>query len=150
MSDTTFGPNVFRRIGYLKIAMRDGLEEGMGQLPADRQSQLRERLKGYEDAIDDVLKVLRELRRPTVDEVAEQRRQEACEWLQAHNVDPDVFPEDARLRPTGTGWTFEVFAKNENGGTQKYGHGQPIKRQIHIPDAGNPPPAWIVERADDD
>lgn len=78
----------------------------------------------------------------------EQRRNEAIDWFVEHDVDPSIVPDDVRLRPSGRGWTAEVFAKNQNGRTEKDGHGRPLKRQIHIVDSGDPPPTWLVERAD--
>lgn len=51
---------LLRRIGGMKISMRESIEEGIRQLPQNRQDAIRERLRGYEDAIEDVLTVLRE------------------------------------------------------------------------------------------
>lgn len=65
MNEYRFKGEIFRRIGYMKIYMQDGLaDEEFDKLSPADQGRLRERTKGYGDAIDDVLTVLRQLRLP--------------------------------------------------------------------------------------
>lgn len=77
----------------------------------------------------------------------EQRRREASQWLKAHDVDPGVYPIDARLRPDADGWTVDVYATNDRGRKYKTSSGQTATQTIHIADDGNPPPPWLVEQA---
>jgi hypothetical protein len=70
MSDPLgFPADVFRRIGYMKIYMQDSLgEPEFDALPPASQEKLRERVKTYGEAIDDVLAVLREMRLAVTDD----------------------------------------------------------------------------------
>lgn len=57
-----FPGSIFRRIGWMAVSMRDGINEGKDELEPEAQARLAERLRGYEDAIEDVLAVMRKER----------------------------------------------------------------------------------------